>query len=64
MDKILRPPVLEPTKVYVKRDSSGNIVEINSEYFIDDFTGWEYLTEGFGDKFAHPQMKDFANNEV
>lgn len=64
MDKILRPLVSEPTKVYVKRDSSGNIVEINSEYFIDDFTGWEYLTEGFGDKFAHPQMKDFTKKEV
>lgn len=54
-----RLPVAEPSKVYVKKDSQGQIFEISSEYFIDDFAGWEYLTEGFGDKFAHPQMKDF-----
>ena len=52
-------PVSEPSKVYVKKDSQGKIIEISSEYFIDDFAGWEYLTEGFGDKFAHPQIKDF-----
>ena len=46
-----------PIGVYVKRDVNGRVVEINSELFIDDLTGWEKIDEGFGDKFAHAQSQ-------
>lgn len=49
----------QPIKVYVKRDDQGKIVEINSEIFIDNFEGWEYFDEGFGDKYAHAQSQYF-----
>lgn len=52
-------PIMEPSKVYVKKDANGQIVDIKSEYFIEDIENWQYLTEGFGDKFSHPQIKDF-----
>ncbi|MCH5207670.1 MAG: hypothetical protein J1F04_02200 [Oscillospiraceae bacterium] len=45
----------EPVKVYVKNDTDGNITAINSEIFIDDFTGWIKIDSGHGDKFAHAQ---------
>ncbi len=49
----------KPIKVYVKRDENGNIIEVNSEIFIDNLDGWEYLDEGFGDKYAHAQSQYF-----
>ena len=55
----IKIPVMEPSKVYVKRDENGAVVEVASEYFIEDYEGWQYLTEGFGDKFSHPKIKDF-----
>jgi hypothetical protein len=53
----------KPIKVYVKRDENGEIVEVNSEIFIDDFSGWEYLDEGFGDRYAHAQSQYFSTQE-
>ena len=47
----------KPIGVYVKRNAAGKIMEINSSVFIDDFTGWEKIDEGFGDKFAHAQTQ-------
>ncbi len=44
-----------PIKVFVKRNHEQEIVEINSEIFIDDLTGWEFFDEGYGDKFALAQ---------
>ena len=44
-----------PIGVYVRRNSTGKIIEINSDLFIDDLTGWEKIDEGFGDRFAHAQ---------
>lgn len=49
----------KPIKVYVKRNDAGEIVQINSEIFIDNLEGWEYFDEGFGDKFAHAQSQYF-----
>ena len=46
-----------PIGVYVKRDSNGKIIEINSELFIKDFNGWQKIDEGFGDRFAHAQSQ-------
>ena len=46
-----------PIGVYVKRNNAGKIVEINSEIFIDDLTGWEKIDEGYGDMYAHAQTQ-------
>lgn len=61
----------QPIKVYIKINSNNDIVEINSEIFIQDpinetydifiegFINWIYLDEGFGDKYAHAQSQYF-----
>lgn len=49
----------KPIKVYVKIDNNNNIIDVNSEIFINDFTGWVYIDEGFGDKYAHAQSQYF-----
>ena len=53
-----------PIKVYVKRNEQGEIVEVASEIFLDDLTGWEYFDEGYGDKFAHAQCQYFQSGTI
>ena len=57
VDEILEQPI----KVYIKVDSNLNVIEINSEIFITDFTDWFYIDEGYGDKYAHAQGHYFEN---
>lgn len=45
----------EPTKVYIKTDSNNNVTAVNSSIFLSDLTGWIYINEGHGDKYAHAQ---------
>lgn len=45
----------QPTGVYIRIGESSNIVEINSDRFIADKTGWVKIDEGFGDKYNHAQ---------
>lgn len=47
----------QPIKVYIKVNSNNQVVEINSEIFIKDFTGWIEIDKGFGDKYAHAQSQ-------
>ena len=42
-------------KVYVKTDSTGRIVSVNSDAFLPDTAGWTQIDEGEGDKFMHAQ---------
>lgn len=42
-------------KVYVKTDEQKRVVEINSDIFLTDTTGWTQIDEGNGDKYAHAQ---------
>lgn len=49
----------QPIKVYIKVNSNNQVVEINSEIFIKDFTGWIEIDSGFGDKYAHAQSQYF-----
>ena len=51
MDEILEQPI----GVYVRLDENNNIVEINSDVFITDKTGWVEIDSGFGDKYHHAQ---------
>ena len=46
-------------KVYIKVNSENEVTEINSEIFIKDLTGWTFIDEGYGDKFAHAQSNYF-----
>ena len=59
IEEVEIPEYVEPRPigVYVKRNASGKVLEINSELFIDDLTGWEKIDEGFGDRFAHAQSQ-------
>ena len=45
----------KPISVYVKTNSEGFIIEINSDIFIQDLSGWQKIDEGYGDKYAHAQ---------
>ena len=40
-------------KVFVKLDEAANIININSEIFIEDTSDWIEIDEGEGDKYAH-----------
>lgn len=49
----------EPIGVYIKVNENGYITDVNSDVFIKDFTGWQKIDEGYGDKFAHAQSQYF-----
>ena len=42
-------------KVYVRTDEQKRVVEINSDIFLQDLTGWTQIDEGEGDRYAHAQ---------
>ena len=44
-----------PIKVYAKLDDDKNIIEVNSEIFLQDTKGYVQIDEGVGDKYAHAQ---------
>ena len=49
----------QPISVYVRVNENNEIVEVNSNIFIKDLTGWIKIDEGFGDKYAHAQSQYF-----
>lgn len=49
----------EKIKVYVKVNENNEIIDVNSEIFISDLTGWTKIDEGYGDKYAHAQSQYF-----
>lgn len=49
----------QPIGVYVRVNENNEIVEVNSNIFIKDLTGWIKIDEGFGDKYAHAQSQYF-----
>ena len=46
-------------KVFVKLDEAANIININSEIFIEDTSDWIEIDEGEGDKYSHAQGNYF-----
>ena len=46
-------------KVYIKVNENHEIIEINSDVFIQDYEGFIYLDEGQGDKYVHAQGNYF-----
>lgn len=55
MEEIIEQPI----KVYIKVNSNNEIIDINSEIFIKDFTDWIEIDSGYGDKYAHAQSQYF-----
>ncbi len=45
----------KPYSVYIKTDSQGRVIGINSDAFLPSTDGWEKIAEGHGDKFHHAQ---------
>ena len=43
------------SKVYAKVAEDGRVLDINSDDFLNDMTGWEYIDQGTGDKYHHAQ---------
>ena len=54
----------QPISVYVKVNEEGFIIDVNSDIFIKDFTGWQKIDEGYGDKYAHAQSQYFDENLI
>lgn len=42
-------------KVYIKIDSAGRIIDINSDAFLSSLDGWQEIDNGIGDKYHHAQ---------
>ena len=67
MEEIINDIQEKPIGVYVKTNEEGFITDVNSEIFLQDFTGWQKIDEGYGDKYAHAQSQYFEKplvNEV
>lgn len=45
--------------VYVRTNESNSIIELNSNEFIDDTSGWIQIDKGMGDKYHHAQGNYF-----
>lgn len=41
--------------VYVKTNSDGYIIDVNSSAFLADSTGWAEIDRGSGDRYHHAQ---------
>lgn len=48
-----------PYIVYVKTNSNGYIMAVNSSAFLTDTTGWVEIDRGYGDRFHHAQRNYF-----
>ena len=48
-----------PHMVYVKTDTDGYIVAVNSSAFLRDTAGWTEIDSGCGDKYGHAQGNYF-----
>lgn len=48
---------MQKTGVYVRTDERGQVIDINSDGFIEDTTGWVKIDEGIGARFFHAQSQ-------
>ena len=49
----------EPIKVYVKVNTNNEIIEVGSDIFIKNLTGWIEIDSGYGGRYAHAQSQYF-----
>ena len=47
------------SKVFIKLNNSNFIIDVNSDVFIKDKTGWIQIDEGQGDKYSLAQSHYF-----
>ena len=45
--------------VYIRTNTSGKVMAVNSSVFIENTEGWLKIDEGIGDKYAHAQGNYF-----
>lgn len=50
---------MDQYKVYIKKDAAGRVMDINSDAFLYDTTGWVQIDEGAGDRCHHAQGNYF-----
>ena len=50
---------MDQYKVYIKKDAAGRVMDINSDAFLYDTTGWVQIDEGAGDRYHHAQGNYF-----
>ena len=55
---IQHPPYI----VYVKTDSNGYIIAVNSSAFLTDTIDWTEIDSGYGDKYHHAQGSYFPES--
>lgn len=46
-------------KVFIVVTDTSNIIDVNSDAFLSDTTGWVQIDEGTGDRFHHAQGNYF-----
>ena len=46
-------------KVFIVVTDTSNIIDVNSDAFLSDTTGWVQIDEGTGDKYHHAQNNYF-----
>ena len=51
--------IVDQYKVYIKKDAAGRVMDINSDAFLYDTTGWVQIDEGAGDRYHHAQGNYF-----
>ena len=52
---------MKPYIVYIKTNSSGHIIAVNSSAFLTDVTEWAEIDSGYGDKYHHAQGNYFPD---
>ena len=50
---------MEKYSVYIKTDEASNVVDVISNIFREDLTGWVQIDEGRGIKYLHAQGNYF-----
>lgn len=55
---------INPYIVYVKSNSDGYIVAVNSSLFLTDTSDWAEIDSGHGDKYGHAQGYYFPQSIV
>lgn len=46
-------PEIKKIKIYIKLNEHNEIVNVDSEVFLRDTTGWIEIDEGIGDRYSH-----------
>ena len=51
-----------PYIVYIKTNSSGHIIAVDSSAFLTDVSEWAEIDSGYGDKYHHAQGNYFPES--